>query len=209
MAARQIGTHLDLRKLQRTLYQQAKKQPRWKAWSLYGELTRKAIVEEAMSRILRNRGSSGVDGYTVEAMEVDWEGFRDRLRKELEEKTYRPSPVKRIRIPKANGGERELGIPTVKDRVVRKRCRGEVIFMRYADDIIVGFEYQHEAERYLGELKERLAKFSLSLAEELHVGEVPGVVAGSMADPRATMRGAGGARGPTAGPCPVSIEVLK
>lgn len=120
MAGRnQIGTRQEVRKLQRTLYQQAKKQPRWKAWSLYGELTREVIMEEAMSRILRNRGSSGIDGYTVEAMEADWERFRDRLRKELKEKTYRPSPVKRIRIPKANGGERELGIPTVKDRVVQ------------------------------------------------------------------------------------------
>ena len=115
----QIGTRQEVRQLQRTLYQQAKKQARWKAWSLYSELTRQAITEEAMSRILRNRGGSGVDGYTVEAMEADWERFRDRLITELEGKTYRPSPVKRIRIPKANGGERELGLPTVKDRVVQ------------------------------------------------------------------------------------------
>jgi group II intron reverse transcriptase/maturase len=52
------------------------------------------------------------------------------------------------------------------ERVVRKECRGKVIFMRYADDIIVGFEYQREAEDYLGKLKGRLAKFSLRLAEE-------------------------------------------
>lgn len=53
------------------------------------------------------------------------------------------------------------------EKVVRKKkCRGQVIFMRYADDIIVGFEYRHDAEAYLRELKERLAKFSLSLAEE-------------------------------------------
>jgi RNA-directed DNA polymerase len=52
------------------------------------------------------------------------------------------------------------------EREVRKKCRGKVIFMRYADDIIVGFEYQHEAETYLRELEERLAKFSLRLAEE-------------------------------------------
>ena len=52
------------------------------------------------------------------------------------------------------------------ERVVSEECRGKVIFMRYADDIIVGFEYQWEAENYLGKLKGRLAKFSLRLAEE-------------------------------------------
>ncbi len=52
------------------------------------------------------------------------------------------------------------------ERVVRKECRGKVIFMRYADDIIVGFENQREAENYLSNLKGRLAKFSLRLAEE-------------------------------------------
>lgn len=52
------------------------------------------------------------------------------------------------------------------ERVVRKESRGEVIFMRYADDIIVGFEYKSDADRYLSELRVRLAKFSLRLAEE-------------------------------------------
>ena len=119
MAGKQILTHPEVRKLQRTLYQQAKKKPKWRAWSLYSELSRKEFVEEAMSRILSNRGGSGVDGYTVEAMQENWETFCDNLRKELRNKTYRPSPVKRIGIPKSNGGERELGIPTVKDRVVQ------------------------------------------------------------------------------------------
>lgn len=119
MAGKQIVTHFKVRKLQRTLYQQAKTKPNWRAWSLYAELCREELVEEAMSRVLGNRGGSGVDGYTVEAMEAQWDSFRDRLCHELRTKTYRPSPVKRIRIPKSNGGERELGIPTVKDRVVQ------------------------------------------------------------------------------------------
>jgi RNA-directed DNA polymerase len=119
MAGQRILTHPVVRKLQRTLYQQAKKQPEWKAWSLYSDLCRKEFIEEAMSRILSNGGGSGVDGYTVEAMEKDWERFRDDLGKELRERSYAPSPVKRIRIPEGDGGERELGIPTVKDRVVQ------------------------------------------------------------------------------------------
>lgn len=119
MADKQILTHHKVRKLQRTLYQQAKKNPKWKAWSLYADLCRKEFIEEAMSRILFNKGGSGIDGYTVQAMEAEWETFRDSLQSELLEKTYQPSPVRRVTIPKSNGGERKLGIPTVKDRVVQ------------------------------------------------------------------------------------------
>ena len=72
-----------------------------------------------MSRILKNKGESGVDGYTVQTMEAEWDAFRDRLQKELLEKTFSPSPVRRVSIPKENGGIRKLGIPTVKDRVVQ------------------------------------------------------------------------------------------
>lgn len=119
MADKQILTHYKVRKLQRTLYQQAKSNPTWKAWSLYADLCRKEFIEEAMSRILINKGGSGVDGYTVYAMEAEWETFRDSLQQELLEKTYKPSSVRCVVIPKANGGERRLGIPTVKDRVVQ------------------------------------------------------------------------------------------
>jgi group II intron reverse transcriptase/maturase len=108
-----------VRKLQRTLYQQAKKNPKWKAWSLYSDLCRPEFIEEAMSRVLENKGSSGVDGYTVEAMKEQWDEFRDSLQKELLEKAFRPSPVRRVSIPKDNGGTRKLGIPTVRDRVVQ------------------------------------------------------------------------------------------
>ena len=52
------------------------------------------------------------------------------------------------------------------EKVVKKRSRGEVIFMRYADDLIVGFEYQGDANSYLQNLKARLAKFSLRVAED-------------------------------------------
>ncbi|MDB9741538.1 reverse transcriptase domain-containing protein [Akkermansiaceae bacterium] len=108
-----------VRKFQRTLYQQAKKQPNWKAWSLYADLCRLEFIEEAMSRVLENRGGCGVDGYTVAMMDLEWDAFRDGLRQELLEKTFRPSPVRAVSIPKDNGGTRTLGIPTVKDRVVQ------------------------------------------------------------------------------------------
>lgn len=119
MADKQITTHPKVRKLQRTLYQQAKSKPSWKAWSLYADLCRDVFIEEAMSRVLSNKGGSGVDGYTVETMEAEWDLFRDRLQEALTEKSYRPSPVRRVTIPKGGGGTRNLGIPTVKDRVVQ------------------------------------------------------------------------------------------
>ena len=72
-----------------------------------------------MSRVLKNKGGSGVDGYRVETMEADWNNFRDSLQQELKDKSYKPSPVLRVKIPKSDGGERSLGIPTVKDRVVQ------------------------------------------------------------------------------------------
>ena len=68
MAGKQILTHPKVRNLQRTLYQQAKKKPDWKAWSLYADLCRAEFIEEAMSRVLSNKGRSGVDGYSVHEM---------------------------------------------------------------------------------------------------------------------------------------------
>lgn len=119
MADKQITTHHKVRKLQRTLYQQAKTKPNWKAWSLYGDICQIEFIEEAMSRVLNNKGRCGVDDYSVETMEEEWDLFRDTLQTELKEKSYKPSPLLRVKIPKSDGGERSLGIPTVKDRVVQ------------------------------------------------------------------------------------------
>jgi len=119
MADKRITTHPKVRKLQRTLYQQAKSKPNWRAWSLYADLCRREFVEEAMSRVYQNQGGMGCDGYSVQQMMEEWETFRNHLEEELKAKTYRPSPVLRVEIPKDNGGVRQLGIPTVKDRVVQ------------------------------------------------------------------------------------------
>ncbi|MEO0415949.1 MAG: group II intron reverse transcriptase/maturase [Verrucomicrobiota bacterium] len=115
----QILTPVKLRNLQRTLYRKAKNSPKWKAWSLYSELFRRDVIEEAMRRVSRNRGSYGVDGYTLSQMHENWDGFLGQLQRELKEKTYRPQAVRRVWIDKADGGKRPLGIPTVKDRVVQ------------------------------------------------------------------------------------------
>jgi RNA-directed DNA polymerase len=118
----QIATPPKVRKLQRTLYQKAKAEPKYRFWSLYSEVSRIDIIELAMTAVALNGGSPGVDGEAIRAYNADdqsWNRWRDALISELRHKTYRPSPVRRVYIPKADGKLRPLGIPTVKDRVVQ------------------------------------------------------------------------------------------
>ncbi len=87
---------------------------------LMEEVVASANLAKAMKRVRQNRGSSGIDGMTVDDLPAYMEQHEDRLRRELLAGTYRPHPVRRKTIPKAGGGERELGIPTVVDRVVQQ-----------------------------------------------------------------------------------------
>ncbi len=115
-------TATGVRKLQRTLYRQAKSKPKWKAWSLYGDVCRKELLEAAFWQVRANGGAPGVDGVRIKDLAED-AGHRELwlagLESDLREKTYRPSPVRRVYIPKVDGKKRPLGIPTVRDRVVQ------------------------------------------------------------------------------------------
>ncbi len=118
----EITTPQKLRKLQRALYRKAKAQPGYRFWSLYSELTRLELLEYALQLVERNGGAAGVDGQTIESITANpkiRQQWLEQLREELRTKTYRPSPVRRVYIPKPDGGQRPLGIPTVKDRVVQ------------------------------------------------------------------------------------------
>jgi RNA-directed DNA polymerase len=111
-----------VRQLQITLYRKAKAQPGYRFWSLYGEIQRADVLEAAWRRVKANGGAAGVDGITIEELAGDpvlEQQWLATLRGELQGKTYRPSPVRRVEIPKASGGVRALGIPTVKDRVAQ------------------------------------------------------------------------------------------
>ena len=118
-------TATGVRKLQRTLYRQAKSKPKWKAWSLYADVCRREVLEAALEQVTANGGAPGIDGQRVESLKERKDGneLRERwlaeLQTQLRDKTYRPSPVRRVHIPKANGKVRPLGIPTVRDRVVQ------------------------------------------------------------------------------------------
>jgi group II intron reverse transcriptase/maturase len=115
----EIVTPEKVRQLQITLYRKAKAQPKYRFWSLYGELLRMDVLESALEAQFRNDGGAGVDGESLASVKSKRRWWLEQLRAELQTKQYRPSPVLRVMIPKRSGGQRPLGIPTVKDRVVQ------------------------------------------------------------------------------------------
>ena len=116
----QVSKSQKLSNLRMKLGQKAKKEPKFRFYTLYGHLYRMDVLEEAWEAVRRNGGSAGVDGVTID--DIKHRGkmkFLEEIREELLKETYRPSPVKRVYIPKPNGKLRPLGIPTIKDRVVQ------------------------------------------------------------------------------------------
>jgi group II intron reverse transcriptase/maturase len=93
---------------------------RRKVHSLIDKVYDPANLAEAWKRVRENKGSAGIDGLTVAGFEQRQDELLETLHKQLREKTYRPSPVKRVAIPKLGGGTRNLGIPSVRDRVVQQ-----------------------------------------------------------------------------------------
>ncbi|MDQ7002413.1 MAG: group II intron reverse transcriptase/maturase, partial [Ghiorsea sp.] len=94
-----------------------------KYYSLYGRLLEKQRLYEAFKHVKRAKGAAGVDGQSLSAFAENLDAELSHLLFELKEKRYQPSPVKRVIIAKAGGGERKLGIPAVRDRVVQQSLR--------------------------------------------------------------------------------------
>ncbi len=107
-------------KLQTALHAKAKATPSYRFYLLYDKLYRWDVLVYAYERCKANQGAAGVDGQTFADIETYGEKrWLEELAKELQSKTYQPSPVKRVWIPKPDGKQRPLGIPTIRDRVVQ------------------------------------------------------------------------------------------
>jgi RNA-directed DNA polymerase len=109
-----------VQKLQDTLQAKAKTEPGCRFYSLWDKVWREDVLREAWKRCRANGGASGVDSRSFADIESEGlDGWLESLREELRSKSYRPQPLLRVWIPKSNGGQRPLGIPTIKDRVVQ------------------------------------------------------------------------------------------
>src|SRR2546421_3021135 len=115
-----LETPMSIRTLQRKLYRKAKQEPDFRFYLLYDKIYREDILSHAYELVKANKGAPGVDGQTFEQIELQGrQEWLEGIRKDLHDKTYKPQPVRRVLIPKPGGGERPLGIPTIRDRVAQ------------------------------------------------------------------------------------------
>ena len=119
-----LVTPEKIRSLQRKLYRKAKAEPAFRFYVLYDKICREDILRHAYGLARSNAGAPGVDGVSFAQIEASGlETWLAGLREDLVSKTYRPDPVRRVLIPKPDGGERPLGIPTIRDRVVQTAAK--------------------------------------------------------------------------------------
>jgi RNA-directed DNA polymerase len=119
-----LTTPDSIRSLQKKLYCKAKADSAYRFYLLYDKIHREDILAHAYALARANGGAPGVDGVTFAMIEAA--GLKEwltEIRNDLVTKTYRPAPVRRVMIPKPGGGERPLGIPTIRDRVVQTAAK--------------------------------------------------------------------------------------
>src|ERR1700723_1475841 len=143
-----LATPEKIRILQRKLYRKAKAEPAFRFYLLYDKIYREDIFRHAYALARANAGAPGTDGMTFAAIEASGlESWLAGLREELISKRYRPDPVRRVMIPKPGGGERPLGIPTIRDRVVQTAAKLvlEPIFEADLEDCAYGYRPKRSA----------------------------------------------------------------
>jgi RNA-directed DNA polymerase len=144
-----LETPSKIRMLQRKLYLKAKAEPNYRFYLLYDKIYREDVLAHAYELAKSNQGAPGVDEQTFE--QIESQGLKEWLNgigKELRAKTYKPQPVRRVLIPKPGGGERPLGIPTIRDRVVQTAAKLilEPIFEADFDPDAYGYRPKRSAQ---------------------------------------------------------------
>lgn len=144
-----LETPIKIRELQRKLYRKAKEEPDYRFYLLYDKIHREDILRQAYELAKANQGAPGVDQQSFWGIETaGLEAWLEGVRKELRDKTYKPQPVRRVMIPKPGGGERPLGIPTIRDRVVQTALKlvVEPIFEADMEPSAYGYRPQRSAQ---------------------------------------------------------------
>ena len=147
--------------LQRNLYLAAKKDKQRRFHALYDRIFRLDILWRAWKEVRENMGSAGIDNITFEMVEeYGVEEYLLDIQEDLQNKKYRPKPVKRVYIPKPDGKQRPLGIPTIRDRIVQQACKIviEPVFEANFLDNSYGFRPKRDAKQATEKVKKELYK---------------------------------------------------
>ena len=148
-----------VRDFQRKIYQKAKQEEGFRFYVLYDKVRLPHFLREAYRRVKANGGAAGKDGVTFDDIEeYGVEQYLTEIQEELESKTYKASPVKRVHIPKGKGKTRPLGIPTIKDRIVQQSCKLviEPIFEADFEESSYGFRPERSAADAIKAIKQLL-----------------------------------------------------
>lgn len=149
--------------LRKKLYIKAKREPGFRFYALYDRIYRQDVLAAFWVLVARNGGAPGVDGVSIEQIRTAPNGerlFLAEIQSSLQAKCYKPQAVRRVMIPKANGGERPLGIPTIRDRVVQTATKLilEPIFEADFLESSYGFRPKRSAHEALLAVKELIGK---------------------------------------------------
>ena len=154
-----LVTPEKIRILQNKLYFKAKQDKACRFHQLYDKIYRQDILLHAWRVARANKGKPGVDGLTFDQIEQQGlEQWLEKLGQELRNKTYKPEAVRRVMIPKVGGGERPLGIPTIKDRVAQTAAKLilEPIFEADFEDCAYGYRPRRSAQQAVEEVRKAM-----------------------------------------------------